>query len=172
MMIRLVPICALPLALAACVTPGDAGTDLTESTIEYSIGPCFGFCPSFALSISPEGEGSYEGRAFVANRGKADFTATDVEYRAFAQRLAPFRPDRSVKYDYENCDGPVATDSPSVTITWRNPGEPPVTLNWYMGCRQPGLAENSKALYRAWEELPLESLVGSDEQRQTYGRSD
>ena len=64
----------------------------------------------------------------------------------------------------------MATDSPSVTVTWRDPGEEPVTLNWYMGCRQPGLADNSEALYKAWEELPVDALVGPDEGRQNFGR--
>ena len=169
-MIRSVPICGPVFALVSCATPGAMPDENPVATIDYSLGPCFGFCPSFELSVTPEGAGTYEGQAFVAKQGEAHFTASDAEYRAFARRIAPFRPARSVSYGYDNCDGPVATDSPSVTITWRDPGEEPVTLNWYMGCRQPGLAENSDALYKAWQELPVDSLVGSDEKRQEYGR--
>jgi hypothetical protein len=169
-MIRFVPISIAALALTGCVTPG-AGTDAQSApTIDFSVGPCFGFCPDFALSVTPEGEGTYEGRNFVAKRGEARFIASEEDYRAFARRLAPFRPEKSVSYGYDNCDGPVATDSPSVTVTWRDPGEEPVTLNWYMGCRQPGLADNSEALYKAWEELPVDALVGADEDRQNFGR--
>ena len=169
-MIRSVPMCGLAFALVSCATPGAMADDGAATRIDYSLSPCFGFCPSFELSVTPEGEGTYEGQAFVARQGAARFTASEAEYRAFARRLAPFRPAKSVSYGYNNCDGPIATDSPSVIITLRDPGEEPVTLNWYMGCRQPGFAENSEALYKAWQELPVDDLVGDDEDRQGYDR--
>ncbi|MBB3032896.1 DUF6438 domain-containing protein [Alteriqipengyuania lutimaris] len=158
------------LPLAACATP--AIEDTPASSIEYSLTPCFGFCPSFSLAVNEDGKGTFDGERFVAHEGPAQFTASRAQAAAFARRLAPFRPESSVSYGYENCDGPVATDSPSVKITWREPGSEPVTLKWYMGCRQPGLTENRDALYKAWRELPVDELVGSDEERQTYGRVD
>ena len=168
-MLKTVPICALALALGGCVTPVTHGDTGAPSSIDYSLTPCFGFCPAFSLSVSDDGTGTYDGQAFVATRGEAGFMASDAEFAAFAHRLAPFKPQKSVNYGYENCDGPVATDSPSVSITWHDPGEDPVTLTWYMGCRQPVLVENSDALYTAWQELPVAELVGSDEERQNFG---
>ena len=168
-MIRTVSICALPLAIAGCVTPaaGPSSTAPVEK-IDYAVTPCFGFCPSFTLSVAQDGAGTYRGKRFVQQKGAASFTASPDEVEAFARRLAPFRPESSVEYGYENCDGPVATDSPSVKITWHEAGKQPVTLNWYMGCRQPGLVENRDALYQAWQELPVDDLVGTAENRQMY----
>ena len=166
--IRAALIASFALLLTACATTPTAPDN--SATIDYTVTPCFGFCPSFELSVTAEGDGTYEGQAFVARRGEASFMASDAEYQAFARRLAPYRPKESVSYGHDNCDGPVATDSPSVKITWRDPGEQPVTLYWYMGCRQPGLTENSEALYKAWQELPVDDLVGDDEDRQGYDR--
>ena len=57
-MIRFVPISIAALALTGCVTPGE-GTDAQSApTIDFSVGPCFGFYPDFALSVTPEGEGT------------------------------------------------------------------------------------------------------------------
>ena len=170
-MFRAASIASFALLLTACATtPAAPLTPDSSATIDYTVTPCFGWCPAFSLSVEADGDGTYEGQAFVAQRGKAQFAASEAEYAAFERRLAPFRPARSVTYGYENCEGLVHTDAPSVTITWREPGEEPVTLDWYMGCRQPGLTENSDALYKAWQELPVDDLVGSDENRQTYGR--
>ena len=168
-MVQSLALFSLAFSLGGCVTPADTPANAVGATIDYSLSPCFGFCPSFDLSVTPDGAGTYDGKGWVATRGEARFTASDWQYRAFAERLAPFRPESSVTYGYDNCDGPLATDSPSVEITWREPGEEPVTLNWYMGCRQPGLAENSQAISSAWQELPVGDLVGSDEERQKYG---
>ena len=172
-MIRPVLICALPLALAACVTPGEAPGELASAaTIEYAVTPCFGFCPAFQLSVTGDGAGTYTGEGYVQEKGTAAFTASPEELAAFVRRIAPFRPETSVTYGYDNCDGPLRTDSPSVKITWRDPGSDPVTLDWYMGCLQPGLVENSEALYKAWQELPVDDLVGANESRQSYGGPD
>ncbi len=170
-MLRPVSTSLIALALTACVAPGDT-PDAALSSIDYSLTPCFGFCPAFSLSVDADGTGKYNGQAFVKQRGTSVFSASPEEVAAFVERIAPYRPEDSVSYGYENCDGPVATDSPTVTITWHEAGEKPVTLQWYMGCRQPGLADNSEALYDAWRELPVEGLVGNNEDRRTYGGFD
>ncbi|GAB5347575.1 DUF6438 domain-containing protein [Alteriqipengyuania sp. 357] len=168
-MLKTVPICALTLALAGCATPGMGdGSAPPPASVDYTVTPCFGFCPSFSMSVSADGKGTYDGERFVKEQGTAAFSASPEEVAAFFDRIAPFRPEESVQYGYENCDGPVATDSPSVKITWHEAGAEPVTLDWYMGCRQPGLTQNREALYKAWQELPLADLVGTDENRQQY----
>ena len=169
-MLKTIPICALTLALAGCVTTATQESPAMPSAVEYSLTPCFGFCPSFALSLDADGKGTYRGEAFVKQQGKSMFEASPEQVAAFVERIAPYRPESSVSYGYENCDGPVATDSPTVTITWKDADAAPVTLEWYMGCRQPGLNENRDALYRAWQELPVGNLVGDDEERMNYPR--
>lgn len=160
----------LVLALGACVQGNETANPPTES-ISFAVEPCFGFCPDFTLSVDAAGQGSFDGERFVAVRGAHSFSASPAEWTAFRDRLAPFRPSESVSYGYENCKGSVMTDMPSVTVIWHDSDGSSTRLDWYMGCRQPGLSDRSDEIYRAWEELPVSELVGSDEDRPSFGRS-
>ena len=156
-----------PVALAGCVTPPTEGN---VESIAFETEPCFGFCPQFAIEVGADGQGTYDGGSSVRQQGTHAFTVTPAQFAAFRDRLAPFRPAQSVTWDRQQCDGPVATDSPSVKVTWRDDAGETVTLDWYMGCRQPGLTEQSDRIYEAWQELPLAALVGDDAERATYRR--
>ncbi len=157
------------LALAGCTTaPTQDNADSTVESIAFSTGPCFGACPVFEIELDRSGDGTYRGERFVAVKGERPFTASAAEWQAFAERLEPFRPETSVTYGFENCDGPTVTDQATVVVTWRNADGTETTLDWYMGCRQPGLAENGERLYGAWQELPLDDLVGTMEDRFRY----
>jgi len=157
----------VPFALAGCVT---APAPSRVESISFETEPCFGFCPVFSFEVGADGQGSYEGGSSVRQQGAHAFTASPGQFAAFRDRLAPFRPDRSEAWGRGNCDGPVATDSPSVKVTWRDETGESVTLEWYMGCRQPGLTEQSDRIYKAWQELPLAALVGEDAERANYRR--
>lgn len=158
------------VALAGCTTIPEAGEAAAGevAAIRFTTSPCFGFCPDFTVQVPQEGLAGYEGRRFVAVKGFHDFAVSQAEFAAFRKRLEPFRPEQSVRYDYEHCDGPVATDSPSVAVTWTMVGGEEVTLDWYMGCRQPGLSENAEEISGAWRELPLDDLVGTEQNRTVY----
>ena len=163
---------AAPLALAGCVTAPAPDTGQSNvASIAFETGPCFGFCPQFGIDVSAAGQGTYDGKSSVRQQGAHRFTVSPAEFAAFRDRLAPFRPAQSVTYDRNKCDGPVRTDSPSVKVTWRDESGETVTLDWYMGCRQPGLAEKSDEIYKAWQELPLGTLVGDDAERASYPRT-
>lgn len=151
------------LMLSACTTPATAEN---VTSISFETGVCYGTCPAFTAQVGSDGVGAYEGNAFVANEGAHDFQVTPAEFAAFESRLAPFRPEASVSYGFDNCDGPVATDNPSVKVTWLDEDGNSVSLDWYMGCRQPMLSEDSDAIYKAWQEISaLSELVGTSEQR-------
>ena len=153
------------LALGGCTTvPGDEPAQGTES-IAFSTGPCFGACPLFEVEVASDGEGTFRGERFVAAKGERSFTASAAEWQAFAERLAPYRPETSVKYGHGACDGPTVTDQASVVVTWHDADGTETTLDWYLGCRQPGLAENRERIYGAWQELPLDDLVGTAQDR-------
>ena len=161
----------VPALLAACTTSGEGnGNDgaaiATDPTIRFETSACFGFCPAFSFTLDSDGVGRYVGKSHVAAMGERTFTATPEEYAALRDRLGEFRPDRSVSYDYENCDGPVATDHPSVEVAWMGSRADPVSLSWYMGCRQPELVAHSEKIYGAWQELPaLVEFVGQPDER-------
>lgn len=139
------------------------------TTIRLEQSECYEFCPSFVAEVNAQGAGTFEGRYFVASRGDHTFTVTPEEFANLVRRLAPFRPASSVGYDRQHCEGPIFTDSPSVSITWTDADGQAVTFSWAMGCQQPGLAENSDAIYYAWQELSgLAELVGAEELRPTF----
>jgi len=161
-----------PLALAGCVTsPAPTPEQTNVQSIAFETGPCFGFCPQFSVEVGADGQGTYNGGSSVRQQGTHAFAVTPAEFAAFRDRLATFRPEQSVAWDRDNCDGPVRTDSPSVKVTWRDGTGESVTLDWYMGCRQPGLAEKSDEIYQAWQKLPLSALVGDDAERASYPRT-
>lgn len=158
---------AVVCGLCACVQ-GDEVSPQQVERISFAVEPCFGFCPDFNVSVDAAGQGTFEGENFVAARGTHRFTAGPAELAAFSDRLAPFRPAQSVAYGHDNCDGSVMSDMPSVSVTWHDVDGSSTTLDWYMGCRQPGLSDRSDEIYKAWEELPLGDLVGSDEDRRSF----
>lgn len=158
---------AMMAILAGCapVTADQDASGAQLASISYSLSPCFGACPVFSVEAERGGDIAYEGQGFVAVKGPRMVTASPAEWQTFAQRLAPFRPTSDTRYDRANCSVPVATDNPSVTITWHDADASSVTLEWYMGCAEPDLAPNRERLYEAWKELPLADLVGSEENR-------
>ena len=54
---------AVALASAACATVPPAAS---AQSISYETGPCFGACPVFRVTVSPDGSGTFEGRRFTA----------------------------------------------------------------------------------------------------------
>jgi hypothetical protein len=137
--------------------------------IQFETEGCYGPCPVFSFSVDADGHGRYAGHSNVAKEGEATFSASKEKMSNFVKRLAVFRPRGEVTYD-RSCDGPWATDSPSVRIIWISEKRTDI-LNWYLGCKQPGLAEHQEEIYDAWKELPVAQLVGSDSSsRSSSGR--
>ncbi|WEK47036.1 MAG: DUF6438 domain-containing protein [Candidatus Andeanibacterium colombiense] len=164
-MMRLIAVLAAAL-LAGCATTPGADTAPPQS-VRFETTPCFGSCPVFVVTISADGHGTYEGGRFVKTKGTHEFTATPAQVQAFFERIRPFRPKGEMRYDYGHCPVPVATDSSSVDVRWSSPrGED--SLNWYLGCRVPALNAIEPDLRNAWQELPLDDLVGRAENRFEY----
>ena len=68
-------------ALGACAAPGAPPPDTGPVRITLERGVCFGFCPDYTVSISGDGQVTYEGRRFVnvAGRQTATIPAADVQ---------------------------------------------------------------------------------------------
>jgi hypothetical protein len=131
--------------------------------IQFDVSGCYGPCPIFSLAVDADGHGRYSGQNYVAKKGEATFSASGESMSKFVKRLAEFRPRGEVTYD-SSCDGPLSTDHPSVRIVWISEKRTDI-LNWYLGCKQPGLTEHQEQIYEAWKELPVGQLVGSDDPR-------
>ena len=159
---------AIGLALAGCSTrernwvPETVSANAVEQ-IEYETGPCFGNCPVFRFTLSADGKGSFVGMRHTEVTGERAFTVTPAQYRAFADRIAQYRPgmgDRIFQPGTDLCRQ-VATDMPSVDVHWRTPRQMQQRLYFYYGCDMEKNAEMASALGDAIEALPpLEALVG------------
>ncbi len=154
--------------LAGCVTasadapPGAGPPPVADAEIRYETGPCFGTCPVYALTIRPDGTARFEGKRFTAVTGTRDLTVGADAYRAFAARLAPYRPEGGEQLYQPGTPlcGPAATDMPSVDVVWHAASGAVQHLNYYYGCRMEGNDAMRSALRDAPDLLPIGELVG------------
>lgn len=129
---------AIGLTLAACTTiSGDALTqkgapqDRTE-TITIGVGPCFGFCPVYDASISPNGTVRFEGRRHTAVLGERTRAAGPATYRDLARDLAIYRPATGTETVVE-CTAVVSDTSPYI-VTWTDATGSKTTATVQGGC--------------------------------------
>jgi len=152
------------VALAGCVRGGGPGgpVPIEGDSIRYETGPCFGACPVYAVTVRPDGTGVFEGRRFTAVTGTRSFRLTRAQYDAFAARLAPYRPaSGEMRYarGEANCRQ-VATDMPSVEVTWTRAIGDSQRLYFYYGCDMERNRAMAEALGHAPDALPIHDLVG------------
>ncbi len=141
---------------------GSAGRPMAidSETIRYETAPCFGTCPVYAVTIAPDGRGTFEGKRFTAVTGVREFRATPAAYRGFAARLAPYRPrdaETLLQPGQPGCEN-APTDMPSVDIVWSEASGGRQHLNLYYGCGPQALRE---ALRNAPDALPIAAFIGS-----------
>lgn len=131
-------------------------------TIRYETGPCFGACPVYVLTVRSDGTGTFGGKQHTAVQGVRDFTITPAQYSDFRGRLQPYRPSGDRRFSTgPECNGRVATDLPSVEISWSAKG-PQSRLYAYFGCDMEGNAAMFEALRRAPEALPqVQAMIGT-----------
>jgi hypothetical protein len=152
---------AVGLAACATIDGPQAGQPvaLERETIRYETTPCFGTCPVYAVTVTPDGKGTFEGRSHTAVTGIKSFQTTPAVYQAFAARLAPYRPagnETLYQPGTPNC-GNAPTDMPSVDIVWTELSGGRQHLNVYYGC---GAQAMRDALRAAPALLPIGSLIG------------
>ncbi|RYY27177.1 MAG: hypothetical protein EOP62_08475 [Sphingomonadales bacterium] len=159
------------LALAGCARdpaptlPPAPPIAIEGDSIRYETSPCYGRCPVYAVTVRPDGTGIFEGKKFTAVEGTRAFELSAAEYKAFADKLQPYRPEtgtRRIAPGEISC-GQAATDLPSVEVTWTRAIGDSQGLYYYFGCRGDGGTRNhglADALGAAAEELPIEELIG------------
>ena len=152
------------MALAGCAKTDGPGRPIPieGDSITYETGPCFGACPIYSVTVRPDGTGVFTGKRFTAVTGEREFKLTPGQYKAFADRIAPYRPaSGEVRYSHgePNCQQ-AATDLPSVDITWTRAIGDSQKLYYYFGCDMEKNQKMSEALGDAPDELPLEELIG------------
>jgi hypothetical protein len=166
---RKVVIAGLGIALSGCVVvdasrSGNGRPMAIESeTIRYETAPCYGTCPVYAVTIAPDGKGTFEGKRFTAVTGIKEFRATPAAYDAFAAKLAPYRPkdaEAVLQPGQPGCEN-APTDMPSVDIVWSEASGGRQHLNVYYGC---GSQEMRAGLRAAPAALPIAAFIGDGRQ--------
>jgi hypothetical protein len=151
------------LMLAGCATTaGQGGPAQTAETIRYQTSPCFGTCPVYAVTVSSDGAGAFEGKRFTATTGAQAFTLTPAQFADFREHLAPYRPaggERRIASGDPNC-GAMMTDQPGATVEWSGGDAPAASLSLYYGCTAPELGAMKAALRAAPEALPIAAMIG------------
>jgi hypothetical protein len=162
---RRVLIAGLGVALSGCVVVDASNSGngrpvaIESETIRYETAPCYGTCPVYAVTIAPDGKGTFEGKRFTAVTGVKEFRATPAAYRTFAAKLAPYRPKEAetvLQPGQPGCEN-APTDMPSVDIVWSELSGGRQHLNVYYGC---GSQEMRAGLRSAPEALPIAAFIG------------
>ncbi|MEZ0495313.1 DUF6438 domain-containing protein [Sphingomonas sp. IW22] len=167
MMLRPLILAVLPLAAAGCATDMPAGPagaiPIERQAITYSTQPCFGTCPVYRVSVTPEGQGVFTGERHTAVIGERRFEVSRDVARRFIDHLASVRPasgDRRIDMQSDEC-GIAPTDMPSIAVGWAsNTGAAPQTLSLYLGCRSDAAQRVATVLRAAPDLLPIADLVG------------
>lgn len=148
--------------LAGCTTTGHVTPVQVAETIHYETAPCFGACPVYAVTVSSDGTGTFDGKRFTAVTGEHPFTLTSAQFADFRKRLQPYRPavgERRLDSGNPDCQASI-TDQAGAAVSWQGGGASPASLSLYYGCTAPALAAMKAALRSAPEALPIAALIG------------
>ncbi|WP_312491323.1 DUF6438 domain-containing protein, partial [Sphingomonas sp.] len=96
-MTRYLTMAALSAAmmLGGCATTGRAGRPATSTpgeTVRVAVGPCFGFCPVYSVSVAPDGAVHFVGERHTAVLGARTTRVPAPVPSALVRDLARYRP--------------------------------------------------------------------------------
>jgi hypothetical protein len=139
---------ALVISLGACASLQGPTLPADGETISYSVGPCFGFCPVYNVSVTPDGHVRFEGERHTATLGQQDKDGGAQAYRTISSTLASYRPASGITADTQ-CDSRMS-DQQHYRIVWTAADGTQTALQHDKGCRS---AQND-ALNKALDLLP------------------
>lgn len=127
---------ATALLLGACAVRADAAADqpMHEATITLQRSTCFGNCPSYTVTVTPEGQVSFTGHAHVQTR-QAESHVTPAQIANIAVALKQARL-HSMHDSYTSSDDGcemVMSDQPGIRITVADAAGSK-TVDFYLGC--------------------------------------
>lgn len=104
---------AVGLAAAGCSRTGDTDEAPRRAvTIAMERGPCFGRCPVYRVEVNDSGKVVYEGRGFVAERGRQEATIPAADVQALAKEI-----EAAGFFELRDNYPPEATDHATVVTT-------------------------------------------------------
>ena len=93
-------------------TADAAATRTRAVSIAMERGPCFGRCPVYRVELTDSGTVVYEGRGFVAERGRKEATIAAADVQALAKEI-----EAAGFFELRDNYPPAATDHPTVVTT-------------------------------------------------------
>ncbi len=163
MQLRWMMILGCAALLSGCAT-GKAELEkpvAVGDTIRFSAGPCFGVCPAYTLSVTPDGSGLLEPQRFTAVPGPTRFTVTPAQYRRLRAALNQFRPPAGTAKRIghgENCVR-FATDMAGYRIEWVRGDAPPTRLEFQSGCMDASYGKLRATIAAIPRMLQIEPMV-------------
>lgn len=150
------------LVLAGCATPSGADKPVAKAdTIRFSAGPCFGVCPVYSVTVSPDGSGILVPQKNTSVPGETRFAVTPLQYKRLRDAFAPFRPltgkQKRISHG-ENCER-AATDMPGYEIVWTRAGQDKTELDFYSGCFDARYARLREAVKAVPKILDIEKML-------------
>lgn len=143
----LIPLTALTL-LAGCASLPQDTPPMAGETISYSVGPCFGFCPVYNVTVRPDGHVTYVGERHTAVLGQQERDGGAGTYRTVASELAAYRPADGAT-EQTTCEAQ-ASDMQNYRIVWTAADGTETVLTHDRGCR----SARNEQLNKTMESLP------------------
>jgi hypothetical protein len=142
------------VAIFFAVTSAHSQAPVESITVER--GPCHGTCPVYRFSVRSDGTGQFEGLRFTTAAGQHSFVVTPEAWAAFRTALAPYRPEGSenIVEGHTRCRQ-MATDHPSVSVTWYGTGRVD-QLRFNYGC----IDQANETMARTFADAPYLLPVG------------
>ena len=111
---RTIGVIAATVAVATAACSGDGGDagPRRAVTIVMERGPCFGRCPVYRLELNDSGTVVFEGRGFVAARGRQETTVAPADVQALAREI-----ESAGFFDLRGNYPPDVTDHATVVTT-------------------------------------------------------
>lgn len=107
--------------LAGCTTmaaDGPSTSSPTAETVTVAVGPCFGFCPVYQVSVAHDGMLRFVGERHTTVIGERTKTIGAAASQALIRDLAPYRPATGSETQVA-CTAAVS-DTSSYTVTWES----------------------------------------------------
>ena len=144
-------------------SPGDFPVVIKGEAITYETSRCSGRCPVFKVTVQPDGRGVFVGGRFTAEPGIHLFWLTRDDYRAFAAKIATYRPPdgrRQSTNGHPGCEK-AATGVSGVTLTWQSKRGDMRKFQYYYGCHDRNGGNSVGVAMRAAPHLlPIDNFVG------------
>lgn len=149
-----------PAAPAPAKSPAQSPATANLASISYSTSACFGGCPVYAVTVTSDGRGTWEGQRFVAATGEHAFAVTPAQFAAFASALAPHRPNGDRRLVTQAECRQFATDLDGVDVVWTDGAGRRDVLSAYFGCDMEANRTMFAELKAAIRALPIAVLIG------------